>query len=114
VNGVSGSAGCNSYGGAFQYNAGTLTFTNLVTTLMACEESVNAQETAYMGALMAATSYQVNGNQLVINYPTGVLTFVNAATVLTPTVEMTATVDMTATATVPAAPTLTETPTTAP
>lgn len=109
VNGVTGSAGCNSYGGAFQYNAGAITFTNLISTLMACEDSINVQEAAYLAALTAATSYQINGNQLVINYPTGVLTFINAAAaVLTPTVEMTAT------ATALAAPTATETATTTP
>jgi heat shock protein HslJ len=113
VNGVSGSAGCNTYGGAFAYNAGALTFTNVVSTLMACEEAISAQESAYITALTTATSYVVNGSQLVITTPTGVLTFVNAAAVPTPTVDLTA-VTVTATTVPPMTPTFTETPTATP
>jgi heat shock protein HslJ len=110
VNGVTGSSGCNSYGGAFAYNAGSLTFTNIVSTLIACEEAIATQEAAYLAALTTATTYQVNGTQLVINYPTGVLTFINAtAAALTPAAP-TATAEMTATA----VPTLTEAPTATP
>jgi len=109
VNGAGGSSGCNSYGGAFAYNAGALTFSNIISTLMACEEPIQTQESTYLAALTTATTYTVNGSQLVIAYPTGVLTFINAAAALTPVAP---TVEMTMTPT--AAPTFTETATTAP
>jgi heat shock protein HslJ len=109
VNGAGGSSGCNTYGGAFAYNAGALTFSNIISTLMACEEPIMTQESTYLAALTTSTTYQVNGSQLVIAYPTGVLTFINAAAALTPVAP---TVEMTMTPT--AAPTFTETPTTTP
>lgn len=109
VNGVGGSSGCNTYGGAFAYNGSSLTFTNIISTLIACEEPIATQENTYITALISATAFQVNGSQLIISYPNGVLTFINAAAALTPVAP---TMEMTATAT--AAPTLTETPTTTP
>ncbi len=77
--GVSGSSGCNTYGGAFEYNNGTLRFFNVAGTLIACAEDINAQEAAYMSALNSATSYQVAGNMLFIAYEGGMLTFINPA-----------------------------------
>jgi heat shock protein HslJ len=73
--GVSGTAGCNTFSGAFNYNDGLLTIAPLVSTLMACEESVMSQETAVMTALQAATSYELVDGQLRIAYPDGMLVF---------------------------------------
>jgi heat shock protein HslJ len=84
ADGVSGNAGCNSYFGSFQFSAGSLTIGTLGSTMMACAENILAQETAYLQALQAATSYQVSGNQLLINYEGGVMTF-NAPPTLTGT-----------------------------
>ncbi len=78
--GVSGSGGCNGYGGSFQYDAtsGTVSFSQLVHTLIACDQPILDQENAYFDALSKATSYVINGTQLQINYDGGVMTF-NAA-----------------------------------
>jgi len=74
--GIGGSAGCNTYGGPFQYNAGTITFGALISTLIACEPlEVTTQEAAYLAALGSATSYTVGSGQLQIFYDGGVLTF---------------------------------------
>ncbi|MCC6803607.1 MAG: META domain-containing protein [Anaerolineae bacterium] len=74
--GVAGNAGCNTYGGAFQFDGTSLTVSQLVTTLMACaDQSVMTQETAFLGALGSATSFQLDGSQLTINYDGGVLVF---------------------------------------
>ena len=54
--GAGGSAGCNTYGGPFQYENNTLTFGALVTTLIACEPDIMTQETAYLDALRTATT----------------------------------------------------------
>jgi heat shock protein HslJ len=96
--GVGGSAGCNSYGGAFLYNSGALTVSGIVSTLMACAENVMAQETAYVNALTTATSYQIVGGQLIIAYTGGQLVFVNPLAI-TPTVTITPVASATPTAT---------------
>jgi heat shock protein HslJ len=79
VQGVSGSAGCNQYSGNFVFNNGTLTFSPLVTTQMACADNLMAQESAYLKALQSATAYQIAGGQLTIAYPDGVLLFKSGA-----------------------------------
>ena len=77
--GVGGSAGCNTYGGGFQTDGSSITFSNVVSTLMACGDTgVMEQETAYLNALNSASSYQVTDGQLQINYNGGVLTFTPA------------------------------------
>lgn len=68
---VGGSAGCNTYGGEYTLTGSTLTVGELVSTLMACEESIMQQESAYLAALQSAVSVeQVNG-QLVVAYGEG-------------------------------------------
>ena len=73
--GIGGSAGCNSYFGAFQYDVGTITFTDIGSTLIACEQPIMDQETAYLEALRTATAYQITDGQLQITYDGGVLSF---------------------------------------
>ncbi|MEO8393817.1 MAG: META domain-containing protein [Chloroflexota bacterium] len=75
--GVSGSGGCNGYDGSFQYDStgGTISFSQLVHTLIACDQPILDQENTYFDALSKATSYVINGTQLQINYDGGVLTF---------------------------------------
>lgn len=77
--GISGSSGCNSYSGGFQYNNGVLVVQPLATTLMACEQPVMDQEGAFLNALQGATGYQINGDMLTLFYDGGVLTFSRAA-----------------------------------
>lgn len=73
--GVNGNAGCNGFGGSFQYDGTSISFSQLVHTMMACEDAVNAQESDFLDSLSKATSYQLNGTQLQIMYDGGVLTF---------------------------------------
>jgi heat shock protein HslJ len=75
--GVNGSAGCNSYSGPFQYNAGALSFGELISTKMFCEGLMD-QENAFLGALATASAFQVGNGQLQITYDGGVLTFTSA------------------------------------
>jgi heat shock protein HslJ len=96
--GVAGNSGCNGYGGTFVYNNGALTISNVVGTLIACADDINAQETAYLAALSSATSYQIADNQLHIAYNGGVLNFVNPI-LLTPTATVTGTATAIPTAT---------------
>ncbi len=73
--GVSGNGGCNGFGGSFQYDANTISFSQIISTLIACDQPINDQEQAFFDALSKATSYAINGDQLQISYDGGVLTF---------------------------------------
>ncbi|MBI5669512.1 MAG: META domain-containing protein [Chloroflexi bacterium] len=77
--GVTGSGGCNTFGGSFEYNANVISFRDVATTLIACEQPVMDQETAFFNALNTASAFQITGDQLQITYDGGVLTFTRAA-----------------------------------
>jgi heat shock protein HslJ len=68
--GVTGNAGCNTFGGEFNYtNDGSLTVGNLITTRLACEEAIMQQENAFLSALQRATRFAVDDRgQLLVFY----------------------------------------------
>jgi heat shock protein HslJ len=68
--GVTGNAGCNTFGGDFNYtNDGSITVGNLITTRMACEEAVMQQETAFLNALQSVNRFAVDDRgQLILFY----------------------------------------------
>lgn len=78
---VAGSAGINRYNAAVATGSdGSLSIDQPVTTKMAGAEDATAAELAYLKRLQAATSYQVDGDTLVINDADGQssLTFTRA------------------------------------
>lgn len=76
---VHGQAACNSYGGGYEADAsaGSLSFSDLASTQMACDPPLMDLEAAYLGAIGDVTGYQVTGNQtgLVLTGGTAALTF---------------------------------------
>jgi heat shock protein HslJ len=76
---VQGRAACNSYGGGYEADAsaGSLSFSDLASTQMACDPPLMDLEAAYLGAIGDVTGYQVTGNQtgLVLTGGTAALTF---------------------------------------
>lgn len=69
---VGGNGGCNSFGGSYQVDGNTISFAEIVSTLMACaEEQVMEQEQQYLGALERANEFEVTGDNLVISYDNG-------------------------------------------
>jgi heat shock protein HslJ len=67
-----GNTGCNSYGGDYTVEGDTLSFGEMVSTLMACaDETVMAQEQAYLEALQSAARFEVTADQLTIWYDDG-------------------------------------------
>jgi len=63
--GVSGSAGCNSYFGRARAEAGRLSVGPLGSTLMACgRDGVMEQEARYLASLQAAASYTIQADEL--------------------------------------------------
>ncbi len=63
---VSGSAGCNTYAASFDAGDGKLTTGRAISTMMACEPSIMAQERTFLKNLQAAASYKLDGEQLAI------------------------------------------------
>ena len=77
---VKGSAGCNTYTGSYTVltravGRNRMEIGPLATTRKACDSSLMQQESLYLAALEAATSYRVEGFTLTIVYPGGELLF---------------------------------------
>ncbi|MEZ4616008.1 MAG: META domain-containing protein [Caldilineaceae bacterium] len=104
-----GNTGCNSFGGNYTVNGDSLTFSKIISTLVACADAdVMNQEQQYLDALNGAERYAVDGDELTIWYDNGnsMLTFTaGAAPTPVPTTE-----GPTATPAIPATPLPTVTP----
>lgn len=77
---ISGSGGCNSYGGRFLVAGDRLTLSQIFSTKRACLDSNgNRQESQYFLALESAYRFRINSNRLTIYYDggRGVLNFVS-------------------------------------
>jgi heat shock protein HslJ len=77
---VTGSAGCNTYRGTYviltrAVGRNRFEIGPLATTRMACDQPLMEQESLYLAALEAATSYRIEGFTLTIVYPGGELLF---------------------------------------
>ncbi len=73
---VAGSAGCNDYSGSYTMDGATLSVGTLASGRKACDQPIMDQETAYLTALGAATSYQVQGDNLTISTTVGQLQYI--------------------------------------
>src|SRR3954468_16338287 len=63
---VSGSAGCNRYGGTSRPVGRTIRISSISSTEMACRPRIMAQESAYLKALGSARRYRVDGAKLTL------------------------------------------------
>jgi heat shock protein HslJ len=72
---VSGTAGCNSYGGKYTASGKSLRISSLASTQMACAPKIMAQESAFLKALSVTRSYSVSGTTLTIKSAAGLLTY---------------------------------------
>lgn len=74
---VTGSGGCNSYGGNFRVQGDRITFSQIFSTKRACLSSDgNRQESQYFLALESTSRFRLSGSQLSIYYDNrGVLEF---------------------------------------
>ena len=68
VDEVSGSAGCNTYGGSYKVSGDRLDLPDLYATEMGCLEpaGILEQEATYLTALRSAAGYQIDGSRLEI------------------------------------------------
>jgi heat shock protein HslJ len=80
---VSGTA-CNSYSGTYSESGRKVTISPLASTQMMCPEAgVMEQETAYLTALQAATTWQIEGSQLTLRDGAGAMQVTGQADVIT-------------------------------
>jgi heat shock protein HslJ len=63
---VNGSSGCNRYGGAYTLDGNSIGIGPLTSTLMACEEPLMEQETAYLAAVQSAAEWDIDGSTLTL------------------------------------------------
>jgi heat shock protein HslJ len=61
---VSGSAGCNSFGGSASFGEQTVEVGPLVSTKMACDKSIMDQEAQFLLVLGAAVDWEIEGTTL--------------------------------------------------
>ena len=90
---LSGTGGCNHYGGSYQVSGDSLSVSGLFATEMGCMEPAGVldQESEYLAALGAADSYKIAGDRLEIYDQAGTpaLIFVKPGASATPSVEAT-------------------------
>lgn len=79
ADGNAGGRACNTYRTDYTMEDTSITFGPIVSTRMACQQDIMAQETAYLRALETASTYELIGDQLVITHAEGQLVFKPAA-----------------------------------
>jgi heat shock protein HslJ len=75
---VSGSSGCNTYGGLFQAIGGSISLGALHSTQMACDHQVMEAEAAYLRALEGSTAYEATSTTLHLTGGAADLSFIAA------------------------------------
>lgn len=65
---LGGTGGCNSYGGSITFEEdGSLSISDVFSTMMACEEPKMSQERAFFDALGTTTGYSIEGETLTLS-----------------------------------------------
>ena len=76
---VTGSSGCNNYSGAYiatpTASGNAISISDLMPTMMTCQDEIMDQETRYLSSFMAATRYTIEDNELTLYYPGGRLVY---------------------------------------
>ncbi len=68
---LNGNVGCNSFGGDYKVADGKITFGSMMTTLMACEDTVGKQESAVLAVFANTASFSLKGDTLTITSADG-------------------------------------------
>jgi heat shock protein HslJ len=68
---ATGTDGCNNFGGTYAIDGDSLKFGALISTLMACEEAVSTQATAFQTALADTAKFSVAGDTLTLTNADG-------------------------------------------
>ena len=74
---VTGSGGCNGFGGTYTFANGVLTFGEMPMTLIGCQDPVGSIETAFMQILTSVKTVSIDeGGQLLLEGTGGQVLFV--------------------------------------
>lgn len=76
---VGGSGGCNSLGGTYEVDGDQITFSDMTSTLMACDDARMAQEGAVIQVLTGTAQYDIEGKTLTLTNNDMVLVFTAAS-----------------------------------
>ena len=68
---ITGSGGCNNYSAAYTTSGKDLTVQSPVSTMMACSEVANQQESQYFYLLEGTGTYEIKGDKLTIKDSSG-------------------------------------------
>ncbi len=69
---VTGTSGCNSFGGQYKLNGNTIAFDQVISTLRACADpNVQQQEQRYLEALNSTGKFELTASSLKIWYDNG-------------------------------------------
>ena len=68
---ISGSGGCNNYTAAYTTSGNNLTVQSPASTMMACSEVVDQQESQYFYLLEGTGTYEIKGDKLTIKDSSG-------------------------------------------
>jgi heat shock protein HslJ len=66
---VNGSTGCNSINGSYRVEGDQITFSQLATTLMACEGARGEVESSVLQVLDGSVTFAIDGDQLTVTQP---------------------------------------------
>lgn len=70
---VAGSGGCNNFNGTYTIDGAGIAFGPIASTKMACEQPAMDQETAFLAALAASSTYAISGDELELRDADGAL-----------------------------------------
>jgi len=76
---VTGNSGCNEFGGSYKVEGNQITFDQVTSTLMACDEPRMAQEDVVHKVLTDTATYKIEGNTLTLTNNDLVLVFTTAS-----------------------------------
>lgn len=63
---VTGNSGCNGFGGNYTVEGDQITFSEIVSTLIACEEPLRSQEQVVLEVMADSATYNIDGNTLAL------------------------------------------------
>jgi putative lipoprotein len=76
---LTGDSGCNGFGGNYTVQGNQITFSEIVSTLMLCDEPIMEQEEAVYQVLTDTASFQIEGNRLTLTNNDRMLVFTTIA-----------------------------------
>jgi heat shock protein HslJ len=68
---VGGNMGCNGFGGDYSVQGETITFGNLISTMMACDEPRMSQENTTFSVMNGDVAYTIEGSTLTLTTADG-------------------------------------------